>query len=611
LGRTPVIDNFRKAWRILDVHAKRRAGVLLAMMIAGALAEAASIALVFPLLEAVLNPSQAGTTTLGRLVTGLLGVEGGRENVPWIFALTFAAYLAKNLYLMFMIRYQGAFIWETLATLWIRLYRVYLGWPLTLHASRNTATLVNNVTTAVRNMFYSFVMPVINFLTEFFVVLAVGLLLVIASPLVTLATAAILGGTVLIYHYAFRRPLARWGREQLEQNRLMLLWLNQGLSGIKEIRLMGCENLVAGLFAESARRNAGYSRRNLVVTQLPRYIVEIVLVGSVLSGVYAAYATWDDIREPLPYLALFGLAAMRLMPSASRATTYASHIRFGIASIQAVYADLIDGSADRVGAERNADRDFRAMAFARDIVLDHVSFHYPGVDAPALDDVSLTIGKGEFVALVGRSGAGKTTLSDIIAALLEPTSGEVRVDGRPILDAPRAWQRRIGYVPQDIFLLDDSFAANIAFGTKANAENQQRLREVIELAALRETVDSLPEGVQTRIGERGARLSGGQRQRIGIARSLMRDADLLIFDEATAALDSETEHRITRVLEALRGEKTLIVIAHRLSTVRRCDRLYFLDNGRLVDQGRFEELYGRNAMFRDMVDKMDVSVGAK
>lgn len=601
-----MFDSFIKTWRIFDAHARRRAAFLLVLLILGALAEAGSVALIFPLLDITMNPGQSDLKVFGWSLKDVVG-DTDQQNILWVFVAAFAIYLAKNLFLIFTVRYQGGFIWDTLSTLWIRLFRVYLYWPLSRHAGSNTSTLVNNVTIAVRNVFYSFVMPLISFIAEFLVIAALGLILLVANPQVTVAAIAILTLTVGIYHFAFRRALTRWGREQLEENRLMLLWLNQGLAGIKEIRLLGSEDIVERSFAKSARRNGDYARRNLLITQLPRYIVEIVLIGAVLAGIYGAYMITGDIREPLPYLALFGFAAIRLMPSVSRATTYASQIRFGAASIDVVYNDLVLSAA--ADAARQPLANEPRLHLDRAIDFENVSFNYADGSVPALEDVTLKIAKGEFVALVGSSGAGKTTLADLAAALMEPTSGRILVDGQPIGAKSRAWQRNIGYVPQDIFLLDDTLAKNVAFGA-GDADIDRKLRNAIALSALQETVDALPAGMDTRIGERGVRFSGGQKQRIGIARSLMRDAEVLILDEATSALDSETEHRITRVIEALRGDKTLIVIAHRLSTVRRCDRLYFLDKGKLVDHGPFEELYRRNPMFREMVDKMDVSVDA-
>ena len=337
-----------------------------------------------------------------------------------------------------------------------------------------------------------------------------------------------------------------------------------------------------------------------VLQNAPRYIVEVTLVGAMLVVVYTLTRSGQSASDLLAILGVFALAAYRLMPSANRILSAVNNVNFVRAPVEDVHRDMqLFAETAAEGAPGEAGE---AVTFADSITLENLSYIYPGAAEAALNDVNQSIQRGESVGIVGRSGAGKTTLIDVILGVLAPSAGRLLVDGRDIRASLGSWQRRIGYVPQTIYLTDDTLRRNVAFGFEDEAIDDARIGAVLEAAYLHDFVSSLPGGLDTVVGEHGVRLSGGQRQRIGIARALYHDPDVLVMDEATSAVDSETERHIAAAIQALHGRKTILIIAHRLSTVRGCDRLLFLDGGRCPAAGSFDELMAGNASFRAMVD---------
>jgi ATP-binding cassette subfamily C protein len=337
------------------------------------------------------------------------------------------------------------------------------------------------------------------------------------------------------------------------------------------------------------------------VPHLPRLLIEAVAIGAlVLLVVLMISQPGDNIASVVPKLGLFAIAAMRLMPSLSKLFSALTSLRDNVAAVDTLYADLKDGIALR--QHPSEDKKPRtAFSYTRNIRLEKLSYSYPQTNQNVIDGVDLVIERGQSVAFVGASGAGKTTLVDLVLGLLEPTSGDIRVDGREIHDDLYGWQSLIGYIPQDTYVTDDTLRRNIALGRTDAEIDHVQIERVLRLAQLSAFVEDLPQGLETDVGERGARLSGGQRQRIGIARALYHDPDVLVMDEATSALDGETEKEITTAINQLSGKQTLIIIAHRLSTVRHCDVIVLLEAGRIVDQGSFASLVERNAEFHHLV----------
>jgi len=392
-----------------------------------------------------------------------------------------------------------------------------------------------------------------------------------------------------------RHATTRWGRSVQQLDSEILQTLQQGLGGVKEVKVLGCESFFLAQFDERVAAAGRLRGRYATVATTLRLGVETMFVCGLL--LVSLLLTLRRGPAALPLLGLFAYAGFRVIPAANRVMLYVTQLRYSRPWIQALRADL---TALPAPATAPAAADPDTIRLTRAIAFEGVSYAYEGEREPVLVGVDLTIARGESVAIVGPSGAGKSTLVDVLLGLLPPTSGRISVDGRDIAGAVRAWQRHIGYVPQEPFILDDSLRRNVAFGVADGAVDERRVMAALRLAQLADVVAALPRGLDTVLGERGTRLSGGQRQRVAIARALYHEPDVLVFDEATSALDTPTERELIAALEALRGVKTLVVIAHRLSTVRRCDRLAVLRDGRLVAVGAYDELLARDPGFRAM-----------
>jgi ABC-type bacteriocin/lantibiotic exporter with double-glycine peptidase domain len=366
----------------------------------------------------------------------------------------------------------------------------------------------------------------------------------------------------------------------------MIQHLQQGFGGIKDVKTLGREDFFIDEYSTHLNATASIDRKWSVAQTLPRLGMELLTIMCLALLISIMILSGRTIDHILPILTLFGAAAFRLLPTLNQVINSFMSIGINRPILNYLYDDLGLSNTEYLSRTKHGH-------LAKKIEVSKISFSYEGIEREALSDVSLTVARGEAVGLIGSSGSGKSTLVDILLGLLEPTSGNVLVDGRDIHDDLRGWQDQIGYVPQSIFLTDDTLRRNVAFGLPKDKIDDDAVRSAIRLAQLGEFVAGLPNGMETVVGERGVRLSGGQRQRIGIARALYNNPDILVLDEATSSLDTETEHGVMQAVQALQGDKTVIIVAHRLSTVEYCDRLYRLENTRIVDEGTFSEVTSR------------------
>ena len=480
-----------------------------------------------------------------------------------------------------------------------KLLKAYLKAPYSFHLRINSATLIQNVTSTTDNVCVGVVMPLLTAISNLAITLALTLLLVRASAMALLLIALLLPIVIGLVKL-LRNRLAFWSKEGWEASEAMIRILNHGMGGLKEIRVIGCESYFERQMEQQTKRFAKNLSLNKGYGNLPRFVIEAFMITFLVTFTLL-YINLNQGQEQnlAAILGIFALASLRLLPAISNLVSNINTIKSNLFAIDKLFFDFKEveerntlplSKINGLSQKPSLRSDELPLSVKKQIVFDKVAFQYPGASKKSLDEISLTIQKGQSIGLIGKSGAGKTTLVDVLLGLFIPQSGDIKVDGKSVYSNLRDWQNMLGYVPQSIFLVDDTLERNIAFGVPEHLIDQNQLRKAIDMAQLGAVVEQLPEGIQTVVGERGILLSGGQRQRVGIARILYHEREILVFDEATAALDTETEYLITEATKALRGTKTIIIIAHRFSTIEHCDRIYQLEQGRIIKSGSYQEV---------------------
>ncbi len=482
-----------------------------------------------------------------------------------------------------------------------RLLVGYLRGPYWKVLRRNPGDLVARLFDYTTSLYGNVVVSITSIVAEAFTITAILVFVAVQMPVPTIAAVVFFSLAFVVVDRFVKPRSRRLGTQLTETGARAFRATLQSLSGLKEIRIRQTQDRFIDDYVHARRDWAWAKAESGFLGELPRYVLEVLFIIGVLLVVGLVSLT-SDPGQTLPLIALFVAAGVRLLPSVNRLLASSSAVRVGLPQMDAVVGDLLDDLhvAEAYLAEAPSAGPKRIRPLTRDLELDDVHFRYRDSDREVVDGVSLRIPAGQSIAFVGASGAGKTTLVDIILGLHEPQRGQVLVDGRSIHDDIAAWQRTIGLVPQEVFVMDASLRENIALGLDVE-EDDERLRHAIRRAQLSDVVDELPDGVDTSLGDRGSRLSGGQRQRIGIARALYAQPSLLVLDEATSALDNETERRITETIRGLQGAVTTLVVAHRLSTVRHCDRVVYLDAGRVAASGTFDEVVSENPAFAHLV----------
>ena len=573
------------AHKILDLLTpaeQRSAAALLGLMFIGILLETLGIGLVIPAIALLTQRNFSSNYPTLQPALQALGNPNQQTLVVGGLLVLIGVYLIKTLYLTYYTWRQMRFAFDMQVMLSQRLFTLYLRQPYTFHLRRNSAQLIHNVTDEVDTFTFTAMLPGISLLTETLVLVGFGSLLFAIEPLGTLIVACVLGLVSWIFHYVMRGRMAHWGEARQHHAGLRIQHLQQGLGGVKDVKLLGRETEFLEQYRLHNTQSALVNQLHQTSQQLPRLWLELLAVIGLAMLVLTMLAQGRAPEAMLPTLGLFAAAAFRLMPSVNRMLAAVHSLRFGLPVIDTLHAEL------KLAAPEATGRHGSFAPFRETLELKQVTYTYPGATKPALKDISLAIRRGESVGFVGTSGAGKSTLVDILLGLLTPDSGVVRVEGKDIQHDLRNWQNQIGYVSQSIFLTDDTLTRNVAFGLSNAQIDEAAVWQAIRAAQLEEFVHSLPQGLNTLVGERGVRLSGGQRQRIGIARAMYHDPAVLVLDEATSSLDTVTEQGVMQAVNALRGSKTIIVVAHRLSTVEHCDRLYRLERGHITGQGNYE-----------------------
>jgi ATP-binding cassette subfamily C protein len=597
-----MLSQLRKILDLLDRATIWQGGGVAVLILVGAALDAIGIALIFPFIKLVTDPLLIHEMTW---LTGLIGeIPQGGENqmLVMLAGVLVVIFVIKNMFLLIVQIAQNAYVAANESALARRMLGHYLLGPYDLHLTRNSAELIRNITTTVTAVFSAAFIGFVTIAAEICLVAALGTVLLIAEPMLTLFAVTALGVGVGIFYFATRRRFVAWGERELTTNTAILQSLQQSLHSIKEVKVLGIEERMLESFAEP--RSALARLRVLIGTtaQAPRLWVETIMVAVVMGVVIGIITLGGGATQVIAALTLFAAAAFRMIPSMNRILGSLASIKNAQEAVNAIHRDA-ETYADAAALHGELEEEHETpLPFEQSIRLDGVVFQYPSGEGTALDNIDLEIAKGESIGIAGPSGAGKTTLVDIILALLRPSGGRVLVDGTDLSGHPRAWRQQIGYVPQAIYLTDDTLRRNVAFGLADTEIDDAQIWHALRLASLDSFARELPEELETTLGEQGVRLSGGQRQRIGIARALYRDPPILVLDEATSSLDSETEHEINRAIESLGGKKTLIIIAHRLSTIRKCNRIVYMDKGRIAAIGDFEALSQSNSDFRRLVE---------
>lgn len=554
------------------------------LMLVGMLFETVGIGLLIPVLTLIAeNDISLKYPSLNPFLK-VLGNPSHQQLIVYVMLLLVVIYLLKMIFLSFLAWKQAKYIYGLQAYFSQKLFTGYIYQPYTFHLQRNSSQLIRNVTGLIA-ILTSSLTAFLVILTEFFTFFGIFIFLVYVEPVGTLLVMFIFGFTFWIFNRVTKKRLLSWGQTYQMHEEKRILHLQQGLGGAKDVKLLGREENFLNLYQHSNLESANAGQKKETLSALPRLWLEVLMVSCMAVLLIVMVVQGRDFVMILPTLGIFTAAAFRMMPSINRMMQAFQNIRFAEPAVENLKKeiDLIDS----IDQPKNAGK---ALNEFNSVKINDVFFRYPAVEAYSLNGVNLTIKKGTTIGIIGTSGAGKSTLVDILLGLLSPEKGAVELDGIDISTNIRSWQNHIGYVPQSIFLTDDTLRRNIAFALPDDQIDEEAITRAIDSAQLKQFVDDLPEGLDTIVGERGVRLSGGQRQRIGIARALYHDPSVLVLDEATSSLDSLTESGVMDAVRELHGNKTMIIVAHRLSTVEQCDYIYRLEKGRVTDEGITSEV---------------------
>ncbi|MEN0047843.1 MAG: ABC transporter ATP-binding protein [Bacteroidota bacterium] len=525
--------------------------------------------------------------------------ESERELLIAAGILVIVLITVSNLFSAFTTWLQYKLSWRTVHALSIRLLRTYIKKSYEYYLNQNTAELRAYIITEVGNLAGGVLLPIIEMISRVMVSLVIFILLVIVNPQIAITSLFVLGGLYAAIYFIQQRYVKRLGEHKIAYNLERYRSLYELLSGIKTVKAFEAQDFFFKRYEKASDHFVDIMPKFNLVTLTPRYILEIFAFGGILAITLFLYISSGDITNALPILSLYALAGYRLLPALQKAFAAATKLKHNYPVLDKLYEDLLISLQNTTPTQqKNIKLDFK-----KKLKVASLTFQYKNSSKPILEDFNVEIKKGSTVAFVGSTGSGKTTIVDLLVGLLIGEKGNIQLDDQVLSEEHlAAWHHQIAYVPQDVFLFDDTIARNIMFGVDKSAVDQARLEEAARMADIYDFIQSLPKKYETKIGERGTRLSGGQRQRIGLARALYRNPDVLILDEATSALDNITEKSVIASLSALPDDLTVIIVAHRLSTVRYANCIYLLESGQIIDQGSYDELITSSKTFREMVE---------
>ena len=595
------MKDFYKVYFLFLGDTKARFFFLLLCMLGMALLQTAGIASILPFIAVLSSPETIQTNPyLAGLYDGL-AFKDLNSFLLFLGIGTLIVLIASNAFAAFTTRMLISFTFLQGHALSLKLFRKYLSHSYKFFLNRNSADLLKNIITEIDRSVIGVFSPALDIIARSVITLFILAFLVALDPLLAILTILVCGGSYALVYLMARRSLANSGKKAADSQSLRNKIVSEAFGGIKEIKLLGREEDFYGLFQPQSREFAMSLTNSKSFSELPKYALETIIFGGILLIMLYLIGIKQNISGVIPLLALYAFAGYRLMPALQRIFAGMAALRYYLPVLDTIYKDLTEDAPEASPPAAKTDGN-AALSFNESLVLKDVSFNYPNSSEAVLRNINLSIESNTTVGFVGTTGSGKTTLVDIILGLLPLTGGKFIIDGVPIgPHSMRKWQRNIGYVPQEIYLADDTVTRNIAFGVPDDEINHQAVKRAAEIANIDGFVmQSLSHGYDTCLGERGVRLSGGQRQRIGIARALYNDPRILILDEATSALDGATEKAIMEEIHHLHLNKTIIMIAHRITTVQNCDIIYVMAGGQILESGTYDELMSTSNQFREL-----------
>ena len=571
---------------IFDRKQKIQLGILGIMIFVGGLLETLGVGAMIPVVTALLTPETlkeyVDKYPILQKICDLLGIQSVGQMTTALLLALMAIYVIKNLYLVYLVYRQNTFITQSRNQMISRVMGEFLNRPYEQYLGADIPT-VFRITDSDIPQTFSLMLAMLQLVSEVVVSGLIFIVLLCTDIFMTLFIMVLFGVMTLVIVKVFKPKLNKIGaKNQAIQSRIAK-WRIQAIYGLKDVKVLNREEFFVRNYYETGKVGANVGRTYAVMNNIPRLLIETVFIVGVLTFIIIYMKGGGNVASMVSTLAAFGVAAMRVLPSVNRINTYITEISYNQPSLDFVYQNLQEGmKTDAMLAQRRAYSQKEKLELKDKIELNHISFHYPDSDKNIFTDAHMEVPKGKSVGIMGTSGAGKSTIVDILLGLLHAQEGEITCDGVDIFKNYESWLAQIGYIPQSIYLIDESIRDNIAFGIDADKIDEKRIWEVLEEAQLKEFVEELPNGLDTTIGDRGVRLSGGQRQRIGIARALYHDPEILVFDEATSALDNDTEAAVMDAVNSFHGKKTMIIIAHRLNTIEKCDIIYKVEEGKLI-----------------------------
>ena len=571
---------YKKLNTLIPTSENKKLVLLIFFLFIGMIFEVLGIGALLPILSAILNPEILLDNELSSSFLNFFNIESKDQIIKIALITLLAIYFFKSIFLLFLSYYQNRFISNISADLSNKLFSNYLYQNYTFHVNRNSSTLIKNFQVEI-TYFSNFLVSTISLFTEATLAFSVVITLFFIEPFGTFVVLIFFGFSSFIFHQITKKRTTEWGKIREQVDGKISKTVLEALSGIKEVILLGKQFFFQKQLEKYNVLKASMNTKALTLRQVPRYYLELLSVFSLIFFIFIMLIQNKNVEGVIVTLGVFVAATFRILPSINRILGSLQNIKFYKSSIDLLYEEF-EITEDKSKLIR---QNSKLGTFNKSITISKVCFKYKGMDKIVLDDVSLKLNIGSTTGIIGVSGSGKSTLINIIVGLFNPTSGEILLDEEfNISSNLSSWQKTIGYVSQDVFLSDDSILMNVAFGTKQEEIDVELINKVLKQAQLIEFIDSLPKGFHTKVGERGVQLSGGQRQRIGIARALYRRPDILILDEATSALDIKTEQDIMTSIDGLKGQLTIIIVTHRLITLKNCDDIYSIKEGKLTKE---------------------------